>query len=158
MSDVHTSAASKISIGTTLSAASQAEFEADTYVEIGEVITIGEFGRQYETVTLETISNRNRRKFKGVRDDGDLALGLAKKPSDLGQAALQAALDSDEDYNFRIVENDGPDDTDGDGTTSFFRAKVMSYRTNINDVNSVVQAAVTLAIQSGTLIEVAAEL
>jgi len=32
----------------------------------------------------------------------------------------------------------------------------MGYRTNINDVNSVVQASMTIAIQSGTLIEVAA--
>ena len=156
MSEVHTSAASKIYIGTTAAAATQQQFEADAYAEIGEVITMGEFGAQYEQINLETIGNRNRRKFKGVLDDGDLALGLAKQASDAGQAAALAALHDDRDYNFKVVENDASEDSGAEGTTSYFRGKVMGYRTNINDVNSVVQASMTIAIQSGTLIEVAA--
>lgn len=159
MTDVHTSAGSRIYIGTTLATPnhSQSDYEADTYVEIAEVVTIGEFGRQYEQINHEPIANRARRKFKGVYDDGDLSLGLGKKSNDPGQLALKDALDDDADYNFKVVENDGADETtDDDDTVHYFKAKVMSFRTNIADVNSIVQATCSLGIKSGSHIEIEA--
>lgn len=157
MGDVHTSAGSRIYIGTTLATPnhSQSEYEADTYIEIGEVVTIGEFGRQYDQVNHEPIADRARRKFKGVFDDGDLPLGLAKVSNDPGQLAVKAALVDDADYNIKIIENDGDDNTtDGDDTTHYLKAKIMSFRTNINDVNSVASASVALAIKSGSHLEI----
>lgn len=153
---VNTSAGSKVSIGTTLAAANQSQFEADVYQEIAEIVTIGEFGRTYSEIPFTSISNRAVRKFKGDFNDGNLQLGLGRDAADLGQAAVRAALDSDNDYNFKVTLNDDSvGDTGTEPTTFYFRGKVMSYTTNINDVNSVVQSAVSIGIQSGTLLEIA---
>lgn len=98
---VHTSAGSRILIGTTAS-----NPLTDTYVEIAEVTNIPEFGATYSTITHSSLGNRNVLKFKGQRDDGTLALDLALSSADAGQQAAQAALKSDFDYNFRITAND----------------------------------------------------
>ncbi len=153
---VQTSAGSKIYIGTTAAASNQGQFESDTYDEIGEVVTIGEFGRTFQEITHTSINNRGTRKFKGSFDDGNLSLGLGRDPSGAGQAAVQEALDSDHDYNFKVELNDAGTDSGDEPTTMYFRAKVLSFTTNINDVNSVVQSTVGISIQSGTIIEIAA--
>ena len=151
---VNTSAGSKVYIGTTVAATSLVDFEADTYDEIGEIMTIGEFGRVYNEITHTSVGNRAVRKFKGDFNDGNLQLGLGRDASDAGQAAAAVALNSDDDYNFKVTLNDdSAGDTDTEPTTYYFRGKVMSYTTNINDVNSVVQSSITIGIQSGTLIE-----
>lgn len=151
---VNTSAGSKVYIGTTAAAANLAQFEADTYEEIGEIVTIGEFGRVYDEITHTSIGNRATRKFKGAFNDGNLDLGLGRDAADAGQAAARLALDSDDDYNFKVeLNDDSVGDTDTEPTIFYFRGKVMSYTTNINDVNSVVQSSMSIGIQSGTLIE-----
>ena len=151
---VHTSAGSKISIGTTAPASNKTQFEADVYDEIGETVSIGEFGRTYQENTFTSISNRAVRKFKGSYNDGNLTLGIGKDAKDAGQAALQAALDDDRDFNFKVELNDEDEETDGGSTTIYFRAKVMGFTTNINDVNSTVGGTVTLALESGSLLEI----
>jgi hypothetical protein len=151
---VHTSAGSKVHIGTTVAASSLAQYEADTYQEIGEIVTIGEFGRVYDEITHTSIGNRATRKFKGAYNDGNLQLGLGRDAADAGQAAARAALDDDNDYNFKIeLNDDSVGDTDSAPTTFYFRGKVMSYTTNIDGVNAVVQSTIAIGIQSGTLIE-----
>jgi hypothetical protein len=98
---VHTSAGSKIYIGTTATA-----LLTDTFTEIGEVVNIGDFGRVYSEIKFDTLGVRGTRKFKGTYDDGNLAMQLGRDPSDAGQAMVIAARDADFDYNFKIVDND----------------------------------------------------
>lgn len=132
-------------IGTTASSAS-----GDTYTEIGEVTNIGEFGRVYNEITHASIANRNIRKFKGNRNDGSLALDLAMNRGDAGQDAAEVALDSDADYNFKIVAND--DDQVGGTPSSFtFKAKVMAFPVIFGGGESVTMRRLTLGIQTGTI-------
>lgn len=145
---INTASGTTISIGTTLADAS-----ADSYTSIGFVSTIGEFGRVYQEVEFNSLGDRNVLKFKGQRNDGTLSMELGRDLTDAGQVALWDALDSDQDYNFTVILNDASGDTSADGTTFIFKAKVMSFTTNVSDANSVVGATVTLGVKSGSIEE-----
>lgn len=134
-----------VSIGTTAANAS-----TDTYTAIGEITNIGEFGRAYNEITHASIANRNVRKFKGNRNDGSLALDLAMDVGDAGQDAVEAALDSDADYNFKIVFNDD-DQVGGTPTTITFKAKVMAFPFIPGGGESVTMRRISLGIQTGTI-------
>lgn len=125
-----------------------------TYVEIGEVTNMGEFGRVYELITHQSLGERGDRKFKGSYNDGQLPLQLGRDVSDSGQEKLIAARDSDSDYQFKVELNDAP--SGGSPTTFTFEAKVMSYTTNVGSLNQVVGATATVEIKSGTIAETAA--
>jgi hypothetical protein len=98
---VQTAAGSRLFIGTTATASL-----TDTYLEVGQITNLGQFGRSYEEIKYNALGNRNVIKFKGQRDDGDIQLDLGRSASDVGQAALIAALDVDLDYNFKVTLND----------------------------------------------------
>lgn len=145
---VNTSAGSKIYIGTTASNPT-----GDSYVEVAEVTNIGEFGRVYNEINFTSLSDRNVRKYKGSRNDGNITLALGRSASDAGQAAAALALDSDQDYNFKITLNDDTDVTGSVPTTFVFKAKVMSYVTNVAGPDNVVTATISLGIKSGSITE-----
>ncbi len=154
---INTAAGSRFFIGTKAAADSLADFKADTYIEVGEVEDLGEFGDQSNPVTFTALSNSRTRKFKGTKDAGDLALVLGFDKGDVGQQALIAAeADSGAlDYNFKIVLNDGdasatpaiPD------TTVYFKAKVMSNRIQAGQADNVVRANASIAINSAVLFD-----
>lgn len=146
---VQTSAGCKIYIGTAETTPSP-----DDYLEIGEVTNFSEFGRVYQEIRHDAIGTRGTRKFKGTYDDGNITLQLGRDPSDVGQAAAILARDDDEDYNFKITLND--EGVLGNPTTFTFKAKVMSYTTNIGGPNQVVGATMMLGIKSGSIDETAA--
>lgn len=98
---VATAAGAKLYIGTTATDAS-----TDTYIEVGQVASLGEFGRTYAEVTWSPINSRGVEKFKGSYNDGGMAVGLGRDINDAGQAAVKIALDVDADYNFKVVAND----------------------------------------------------
>jgi len=151
MSEVQTAAGSKLFIGTTAD-----NGDSDSYTEVAEVVSIGEFGRTYDQIKFSSLGDRNVRKFKGQRDDGDINLDLGRSVGDAGQAAMIVALDSDHDYNFKITLNDDADITGSVPTTLIFKAKVMSYTTNIGGPNDVVKAKAMLGIKSNSITETAA--
>ncbi|MEM9681633.1 MAG: hypothetical protein AAF942_00070 [Pseudomonadota bacterium] len=144
---VNTAAGSKLFVGGTGPLESEA-----AWVEVGEIANLPEFGRVYEEVVFSDLSNRDVRKLKGTRNDGDLTLELGQDINDDGQQDLWDALDSDFDYNFRITLNDASTATDATPTAYEFQAKVMSFQTGVGDPNSIVSATVGIGIQSGTLV------
>lgn len=100
--DASPSAGTKLYMGGTSAAA----LLTDTYVEIGGIESIPEFGRSYNEVTFTPLADRGVQKYKGSYNDGSVTVPLAKDLSNAGQAALYAARDSDFDYNFKVVAND----------------------------------------------------
>jgi len=131
-----------LSIGTTAAAAS-----ADTFTIVGEITDVGEFGRVYKEITSEAIDDRKTSRVKGNYDDGTITLTLNRDLEDAGQLALNAALNSDDDYNVRIELNDKATAT-GHGTRIEFKAKVFSFTTKIGGPNNFVGATVKLGINS----------
>ncbi len=100
-SGVSTAAGATLAIGTTA-----ANGATDTFITVGEVTQIPEFGRVYNTVKYSPLSSRGVKKFKGSFDDGSVAVEMGKDLTDAGQAARLLARDTDFDYNFKVVDND----------------------------------------------------
>jgi len=152
MAEPVTAAGTKLYIGGTGVLGSES-----SWIEIGDVTNLGEFGRVYQKIEHKPVAERGTQKFKGGYDDGALNLDMARVPGDTGQAALIAARDSDLAYNFKVELNDRPVTSSAALPTTFkFKAKVMSYTANPGQRDNLVGAKVVVEIDSGTIVEAAA--
>lgn len=147
MSGAFTSAGTTLSISTALPATyDKAGFAALTFTEIGEVSDLGEFGRSYNLVTFNSLSNRRTVKRKGSYNDGTINAQMARVPSDAGQAILTAGVNSDNSYSIKVVLQDG--------TVFYTTAQIMSYTTNVGNSEQITAASVGLEIDND-IIEIA---
>lgn len=142
---VNTAAGSKLSIGTKTPASDAAAYAADTYVEVGEIENIGEFGDEVSSATFTALANRRVRKFKGTYDAGDLQLSVGFDSGDVGQSALNTALkdEGSADYNFKVEFEDGD--------VFYFAGKVMSRRISVGSADDIVKANISIAIGTAVL-------
>lgn len=147
---ISTGAGVQFFIGTTTPAENLSQFITDTFIEVGEVEDLGEFGDESEEVTFASLADARLQKLKGVRDAGTIPLICGQDDTDVGQDAMIVAEADTLDFNFKIILNDKA--TSG-GTPSehFFRAKVMSKRTAVGTVNNVVRITFNLGINSEVL-------
>lgn len=148
--NVKTAAGAKLYIGGTGALISES-----SWVEVGEIVDFGEYGKNYELVTHNPIGSRKTFKFKGSYNEGALALQLGQDASDAGQAALLLALASDSAYNFKVELTDEAETSGATPTTDTFKGMVMSYTTQVGSVNSIVGAACNIEI-SGDITRTAA--
>lgn len=147
-SKAFTSAGTKLFISSAAPASyNQTGFTALTWTEVGEISDMGEFGRQYNLVTFNSLGDRRTVKRKGSYNDGTIACQMARVPSNAGQAILTAAVDSDASYSIKIRLQDG--------TVFYTTAQVMSYTTNVGSVDTITGATVNIEIDND-IIEVAA--
>ena len=143
-SKAFTSAGTKLFISASAPATyNKTGFEALTFTEIGEVSEMGEFGRQYNLVTFNTLGDRRTVKRKGSYNDGTIACQMARVPDDAGQTILTTAVNSDNSYSIKIKLQDG--------TVFYTSAQVMSYTTNIGNVDQITSATVDLEIDNDIL-------
>lgn len=120
--------------------------DVDTYINVGSITNLGEFGPEFEEITFTELGSRNVLKFKGTRNDGSVELSIGQNLSDEGQEKLWEALqgdDKDDDWAFEVEL--------ASGDAFHFAGKVMSFTTDIADPDSVVEGSVTVAIQSGSV-------
>lgn len=150
--NLNTAAGCLFQLGTKSGADTEAEYKTDTYVNIGEIEDLGEFGDTFSAVNFTALGNGRVRKYKGTADAGDITLALGLDNSDAGQAALKVAHKdrSKGDYNCKITLNDGdPDATPPVAPTTFyFRGKVMNNTVAPGSADNVVRRNVTVAINS----------
>jgi Phage tail tube protein, TTP len=153
---INATAGSKIYIGTTLVPATDdaTGYAVDTYVEVAEVQSIGDFGDKAEEIKFTAVGDSRTRKMKGARDAGDIQLEVGRDPFDPGQIALRAAAASNSGYNFKIVLNDKSISTDT-ATTFYFKALVNGASNQLKGVNDVTVQTFELAITSD-IVETAA--
>jgi hypothetical protein len=147
---INTAGGVKFYIGTTAAAATIGEFEADSYVEVGEVEDAGQVGDESAEITFTALSDGRTRKLKGPRDAGTMAVVCGADSSDDGQAAMIEAEASPLDFNFRVQLNDQLT-ISGDPTFIYFRGKVMSKRRNIGNVSNVVRYNFNVGVNSEVL-------
>ena len=120
----------------------KAGYEALNWTEIGEVSTVPDFGKTYKVVTFNPIGNRKTFKRKGSYDEGQLALSVARAPSDSGQAICITARDSDNSYSFKIVTG---------ALYQYFPGQVTSYTSNRGGVDSIFMSTLNIAIDGDVL-------
>lgn len=150
-----TAAGCRFFIGTKSGADTEALYKADTYVEVGEIEDLGEFGDTFSSVTFTSLRDGRVRKYKGTADAGDLTLTLGLDNGDKGQAALDKAHKDRArgDYNVKATLDDGdPDATPPILPTTFYmRGKVMNNTVAPGAADNVVRRNVTVAINSEIL-------
>lgn len=133
---IGTSEGSTVFIGPVTSATDQSALAALTYVEIGSVESIGEFGPQANDSSFIPLKGPSVQHLKGAVDNGMLPIVYAHDPLDAGQLALAAAAATKFEYAVKIVLSDGADSNDTD-TTFYARGPVFGNRTNIGGANDV---------------------
>jgi hypothetical protein len=150
MGDIITASGARIYIGSAVASDvdTLAEFSAMSgWTEIGLVESLGEYGDESSTVTFAALGDGRMRKAKGARDAGVLALTVGHDPTDTGQAAIEAAEATNNNYAFKVVLPDSPTDLYSD-TIQYFRALVMSKRLNVGENDNVVRKTFNVGINS----------
>jgi hypothetical protein len=151
MADIVTASGTKVFIGAAVistAADTLAEFQAmvSAWTEIGLIESIGEFGDEAADVTFASIGDGRTRHAKGARDAGTMALTCAHDPTDAGQAAIELAEQSNSNYAFRVVLNDGPPNYSD--TEIFFRGLVRSRRKNVGTNDNVIRNTYNVGVNS----------
>ena len=107
--------------------------EVSNWKALGELTNVDEFGRQYEVVRANNLSDGATRKAKGSYDNGSVPFELLFDSRDGGQVIMEEGLRTTQNYAFRI---DVPPDTDGDGgPTYYLQALITSFRPRIGGPN-----------------------
>lgn len=122
-------------------------FEADSYIEIGEVENVGEYGDESQDITFASLADSRTRHYKGTRDAGVMPLVVGDDPEDEGQIACIQAEASNLDFNFKVQLNNAIT-LGGTGQIDYFYGKMMSKRKNVGDVNNVVRSNFAVGINS----------
>lgn len=146
----NTSAGTKLYIGSSSVATVQADFEAESWIEVGEVENLGEFGDEAELVNFISLNDSRVRKYKGARDAGTMAVVCADDPMDEGQLAMVAAEASNLDYNFKVVGNNAVT-LGGNGSIDYFRGMVSSRRKNVAGANDITRRSFNVAVNSAPI-------
>lgn len=147
---INTASGAKLYIGSTQPAADIAEFETDSYIEVGEVEDLGEQGDESERVKFTSLSDARTRSLKGPRDAGEQTVVVGDDMTDEGQVAMEAAEAQPHDYNFIVELNDAVT-IGGTNSRHYFRAKVFSKKRNIGNASNVVRRNFVLGINTAIL-------
>lgn len=149
---VKTAAGTKVFIGPKGTYANIAAYEAiATWVEVGEVESIGDFGDTVGAATFTALGNRRVRKFKTTYDAGTMTITVGDDSTNAGQEDLEDALYDDGDYPFKIVYNDQITAVTGNGTTLYFQGKVMSGTRSVGDVENIIRRSYDVGINTEIL-------
>jgi hypothetical protein len=153
--NLNTAAGCRFFIGSKTGADTQTEYEADTYIAVGEIEDLGEFGDTFSSVTFTSLEDGRVRKYKGTADAGDLTLTVGLDNGDAGQNAVKTAHKdrSKGDYNIKMTLNDGdPDATPVIRPTTFYmRGKVMNNTVAPGAADNVIRRNITIGINSDIL-------
>ena len=160
MGDIVTASGTKVYIGSAVTAAqadSLSEFQAMTpWTEIGLIESLGEFGDESADVTFAAIGDSRMRHAKGARDAGTLTITCAHDPTDTGQAALEAAEATNDNYAFRVTLPDGPPGYSD--TELYFRGLVRSKRKNVGTNDNVIRNTYSVGVNSEVFTDLASSI
>lgn len=150
MGDIVTASGTRVYIGdavTTAQADTLAEFQAmSNWTEIGLVESVGEFGDEAADVAAAALGDGRTRHAKGARDAGTMAIVCFHDPTDTGQAAVELAEQSNDNFAFRIVLPDGP--PNWSDTTIYLRGLVRSRRKNIGTNDNIIRNTYNVGVNS----------
>jgi hypothetical protein len=149
MAEGSTGAGTRIYLCTTANSAADTKsvYSALSYVEIGSVESVSEFGDSAQSVTYMTLADGRVKKAKGGKDAGDVSVTCIHDPLNVGQNDMITAEGTNFQYAFKVVLADAADANDTD-STFYFRARVMSKRLNPGDNNNVIKRVFVLGIVS----------
>jgi len=119
----------------------EAGFAALTFVNVGEVVSIGEHGGTAALVTHSPLATRAVSKFKGSINYGSMPVAFGLDITDAGQVLLDAgALGAsiDVDHSVKITYQDA--------SVEYFQAKIMSYTRNPSTIDAIISGNSTFEL------------
>ena len=139
----------KLYIGGVAASLSQvlADYQNDSYIEVGEVEDLGAFGDESTEITFDSLSRGRTLKLKGTRNAGNMPVTVGDDTTDEGQIAMEAAEGTKFDYNFYIELPDA-ETIGGENSKHYFAGKVMSKRRNVGTANNVIRRNFSVGINS----------
>lgn len=124
-------ARTRLSIGSATTTYDEATLAADVgYELIGRIRNLGEFGDQFQLISVDEINDGRTRKGKGTANAGSMQVVCSRDGADAGQIALKAAAESYDAFNFKIELPNG----DGTYEVNYFSALVMSKTKGLGGV------------------------
>lgn len=139
-----------LSVGTTISVVKAtpatydaAGFGALTFVAIGEVESLGEFGGKTQLTNFIPLNSGIVKKLKGSTDYGTASMVIGLLDNDAGQVIIKEGFDGAGQYNihsFKVVASDG--------SVTFFTAYVTSFVITTGGANDVRKASCELALNN----------
>jgi hypothetical protein len=107
------------------------------WVPIGEITSApGSGGKTFEDVSYSVLAERATKHLKGTSDQAEQTFEVISDRDDLGQIELAAALDSDNQYSFKVTYNSGEID--------YFQALVTGFEGQGGDANTLRKSTVTM--------------
>lgn len=127
----------------------EADFTAQSWVEIGEVEALGSVGDTSTEITFDSITANRTRRLKGTRNAGAMEVVAGIDYGDAGQIALLAAEKTIHDYAFKLELNDAPEG--GTPSERYFIAKVGTAVEALETANNVMKLNATLWVNSNVV-------
>jgi hypothetical protein len=124
----------------------QAGFEALTFTQIGEVISVGGRGRTYTDVSYKTLAERGTLHRKGSYDEPETTFEIGADRTDAGQIIMKAGSKSDDNHSFKIEYSNGEVD--------YFYGLIFSYVTNGGDADTMRMISANIRIDRTGVLEV----
>ncbi|MBV7427277.1 MULTISPECIES: hypothetical protein [unclassified Acidovorax] len=135
----HSSAGTTIGIAAGAPATwDNAGFDAQVFAKIGKIKNAGEFGKKFQLITSQYLDQRGEGKRKGTFNAGTLSLQVDILKGNAGQDLCQEALDSDDDYSFEVVLQNG--------RTFWVRGQVTSFPINLGGANDMTSSTITVEL------------
>jgi hypothetical protein len=149
MAAIFTATGTKLSIAPSVAAepANAAAYAALSWVEVGFMETIGEYGDESASIDFAVLGDGRVRKAKGARNAGALSVTVAHIPDDAGQQDLEDAEATYNNYPFKV---ELPNKLTSGGTNEFqyFIGLVMSKRLNVGGNDNVVRRTFNIGVNS----------
>lgn len=121
-----------------------AGYLALTWVEVGLITSFGSVtGREYNTATLETVSDAQVREKKGNYKLPPVEMECAWAETDAGQIIIAAAANDYTIPSFKVVKQSGG--------IRYFPAQVSKFIENLGTSNDAIKGAFTLLRQRNTI-------
>ncbi len=140
-------AGTAISLGGTLG---NARVVANNFKNCGEVISVGEFGREYTTVRVMNLKDGATRKFKGSVDQGTIQLDLLFDGDDPGQEILERAGEhATATYAFHIQLPE----TNGTAEEFYFEGFVASLKRIVGGPDDALMMRANIELDHRSIVE-----
>lgn len=153
---IYATAGAKLFIGGVLAQKSTdfvaGDFTSQTWVEVGELESLGKFGDEATEIKFDGINTKRSRKLKGTRDAGTMEVVCGSDPLDAGQIALIAAEATSSDYAFKVELTDKPSSgASPKPSQRLFIAQVASVPETLEGANNVIKFSAMLRINSNVV-------
>lgn len=116
-------------------------YAALTYTDVGEVLSIGEFGGTADEVQSQPLATGVTEFFRGFIQYGNPSLGLERDVDDAGQAIVQShfdGADSGAAFSAKV--------TMPDGEAVYLDVRAFSYNVNVGSANSMIGSTANLRV------------